>query len=117
MLHHATVTIDCADAAESAAFWSAALDRPIANGANRYFAQLPGGPGRLAWLFVAVPEPKTVKNRVHVDFTSPDRDAEVARLVGLGATELARHDEYGMSWTTLRDPHGNEFCVADEGGH
>ena len=39
-------------------------------------------------------------------------EAEVERLVGLGATRLADHDEWGHVWTTLADPAGNEFCVA-----
>lgn len=45
--------------------------------------------------------------RVHVDIESDDVDAEVARLVGLGATEVARHG----TWVVLRDPAGLLFCV------
>jgi predicted enzyme related to lactoylglutathione lyase len=61
-----------------------------------------------------VPEGKTAKNRMHLDFRASDRTAEVARLVGLGATEHASHDEWGVSWTVLTDPEGNEFCVSQE---
>ena len=63
-------------------------------------------------LFLKVPEGKTVKNRMHVDFRAPDREAEVARLVGLGATRGDTHNEFGLTWTVLQDPEGNEFCVA-----
>ncbi len=62
--------------------------------------------------FIRVPEAKAVKNRVHVDLASDDRDAEVTRLVGIGARHVADHDEGGASWTVLHDPEGNEFCVA-----
>jgi hypothetical protein len=70
-----------------------------------------GRGGRI--LFQAVPEPKTVKNRVHLDLhVGPDRrDAEVARLTALGARVLWE-GEQGGRWTTMADPEGNEFCVA-----
>jgi hypothetical protein len=55
--------------------------------------------------FQLVPEPRTVKNRVHLDLTCDDVDAEGARLVELGARVLTRHE----SWVTLADPEGNEF--------
>jgi hypothetical protein len=57
-------------------------------------------------------EPKTVKNRVHVDLETDDREKETARLLELGATRGADHDEYGQSWTVMADPEGNEFCIA-----
>jgi len=65
----------------------------------------PGGTPRL-W-FQRVPESKLVKNRVHLDLTCADVGAEVARLTGLGARELARHEH----WVTMADPEGNEFDV------
>ena len=49
---------------------------------------------------------------MHVDLVAGDRDAEVERLVTLGATKVADKDEWGISWTVLHDPEGNEFCVA-----
>jgi len=62
-------------------------------------------------LFVQVPEEKLGKNRVHLDLLSDDRDKEVKRLTGLGASVVASHDESGESWTVMQDPFGNEFCV------
>ncbi len=72
-------------------------------------------------LFVAVPEAKTVKNRVHLDLhvAGPERTAdaearlesEVARVEALGATVLYRHDEADGRWVTLADPEGNELCL------
>jgi hypothetical protein len=70
-------------------------------------------PGRPRLLFQQVPEVKTVKNRVHLDVrVGADRkEAEVARLIGLGATELWRASQGPHSWVTMADPEGNEFCV------
>jgi predicted enzyme related to lactoylglutathione lyase len=64
---------------------------------------------------IRVPEPKTVKNRVHVDLatTSAAHQADlVARLLGLGAT-LADVGQGNVPWTVLADPEGNEFCVLE----
>ncbi|MGY2001931.1 VOC family protein [Blastococcus sp. SYSU DS1024] len=71
-------------------------------------------PGRPRVLFQLVPEAKTVKNRLHLDVpVGPERvEAEVARLVGLGARELWRGRQGPTAWVTLADPEGNEFCVA-----
>jgi len=70
-------------------------------------------PGRPRVLFQHVPEPKTVKNRLHFDVrVGPDRrEAEAARLLRLGATELWRGRQGPYEWATLADPEGNEFCV------
>jgi hypothetical protein len=70
-------------------------------------------PGRPRVLFQSVPEAKTVKNRVHLDVRvgADHREAEVVRLVGLGATELWRGSQGPYEWVTLADPEGNEFCV------
>jgi hypothetical protein len=70
-------------------------------------------PDRPRVLFQAVPEAKTVKNRVHLDVRvgADRREAEVARLIGLGATELWRAAQGPYEWVTLADPQGNEFCV------
>ena len=73
-------------------------------------------------LFLRVPEPKTAKNRMHLDINIADRggtpqerrsqvDAEVERLEGLGATRMSSFDEPEGVWTVMLDPEGNEFCV------
>ena len=71
-------------------------------------------PGRPRVLFQRVPEPRTGKNRVHLDVHvgAEQREAEVARLVARGATELWREAQGPLQWVTLADPEGNEFCVA-----
>jgi hypothetical protein len=61
-------------------------------------------------LFAQVAEPKTVKNRLHLDFRPDDRDAEMQRLVDLGATR-ADVGQGEQPWVVLADPEGNEFCI------
>ena len=76
-------------------------------------ALTPPEAGRPRVLFQAVPEPKTVKNRMHLDVRvgAEHREAEVNRLLALGATELWRGAQGPYEWVTLADPEGNEFCV------
>ena len=66
------------------------------------------GPGP-SLCFQIMDGPKHERNRVHLDVTVDDRDAEVVRLIGLGAT-VAREEEH---YTVMRDPEGNNFCLAD----
>jgi hypothetical protein len=70
--------------------------------------------GRPRILFELVPEPKTIKNRVHLDLrpTSDDPEAQIRDLVAKGATELRRGSEGPFTtWAVMQDPEGNEFCV------
>jgi predicted enzyme related to lactoylglutathione lyase len=121
----ASVTFDCADALTVGRFWSAALGRPLDPNASSDFATIAFAARRNSvgwapverdedptWIFAKVPEPKTAKNRMHLDLMMPDPEAEIARLVGLGATRVADMEEYGYEWTVMADPEGNEFCVA-----
>ncbi|MBV1935632.1 hypothetical protein KUF83_03495 [Streptomyces sp. BV286] len=64
-------------------------------------------------LFQRVPEPKTVKNRLHIDLHSGggQLETEVARLTGLGATVLQEVNEPSGRWVVMADPEGNEFCL------
>ncbi|MBH5335472.1 hypothetical protein IHE55_11965 [Streptomyces pactum] len=71
-----------------------------------------GGLGRRL-LFQRVPEPKTGKNRLHIDVRAApgEREDELARLVGLGATVVRRVTSAGGEWIILTDPEGHEFCL------
>ena len=62
-------------------------------------------------LFLAVPEGKTVKNRLHLDLRPEDQAAEVARIEALGATRVDIGQGEDVTWVVLADPEGNEFCV------
>jgi predicted enzyme related to lactoylglutathione lyase len=107
------VVIDSQRADDIAAFWSALLERPVTEGANQFFAMIRASEDSSfpAMMFLAVPEPRQGKNRLHLDLVATDLSAEVDRAVGLGATKVAEFDEYGTRWVTLTDPEGNVFDI------
>ena len=111
------VTADCADPGALAAFWAAALATSVVFEVEGFVMLAPPPDGGPALGFQKVQEERAGKNRLHLDLGAPGggRAGEVARLVGLGATELGERggDEYGLVWTTLTDPEGNEFCVGE----
>jgi len=121
-----TVVVDCRDLVAQSRWWAEALDwrvgyeaadevvlvPPHALGQSRDIPPSERGPGLV---FVAVPEGKTVKNRLHIDLApSPDagQEAEVRRLEALGARRVdVGQDPDQVSWVVMADPEGNEFCV------
>ncbi|MEO5840922.1 MAG: VOC family protein [Acidimicrobiales bacterium] len=106
------LTFDCADASGLAHFWSGVLGLPVDPDATDAFASIgQSARARPSWMFIKVPEPKKSKNRMHVDLSSVDWDADVDRVLALGATRIGDYDESGMQWVTLADPEGNEFDV------
>lgn len=110
-LRFTEICLDANDTEALAAWWAQALHWPVqpAQDEGEWLLRPPDGQGP-DWLFLPVPEGKSVKNRIHLDFTPDDQDAEVSRLLALGA----RHVDIGQgeqSWVVLADPEGNEFCV------
>jgi predicted enzyme related to lactoylglutathione lyase len=108
------VVFDCADAYRLASFWSAVMQKPldeeIKPGAEETWIELDEGPNLY---FAQVPEPKTVKNRVHVCL-APDtsRDLDMERIINLGGRLVDdQRLPDGRGWVVLADPEGNEFCV------
>jgi predicted enzyme related to lactoylglutathione lyase len=105
------LSIDCADAAALARFWSEVLGRPVNPGADAEHAAIdatdPASGPRLS--FQQVPEPKTVKNRLHLDLRTDQFEAQSERLIGLGATSIRSFQRPEVRWTTFADPEGNEF--------
>ncbi len=114
------VTIDAADPPRLGRFWAAALGWEVANEEPGETAVDPPGfsypsPSALPLVFVPVPEPKTGKNRVHLDLatgSAAQQAAELDRLLALGATR-ADIGQSGVPWHVLADPEGNEFCLLD----
>ena len=105
------VALDVDDLDRMTTFWGAVL------GAEPFdvedgFASLPLG-GDLTLDLIRVPEPKTVKDRLHLDLVAADRTQaeEVARLLELGAVRADVGQGGDVSWVVLADPEGNEFCV------
>ena len=114
-----TVVIDCSDPASLEPFWATALDYRPAEAPAGWAALVPqdGEPGPVV-LLQPVGEPKSGKNRVHLDVHPPDPAAHVARLEGMGGhrvggwvEELAI--EAGVRWQVMADPEGNELCVVE----
>ena len=135
------IAIDCADPGALAQFWAQALPgyaiQPPPPGFDSWEAFLEaqsvpkeewnsrsaivGDGPRL--FFQRVPEPKTVKNRVHLDLHSgggpsvpldvqrSNVKSAVVRLQELGATLLEEREELGVVWAVMTDPEGNEFCA------
>jgi predicted enzyme related to lactoylglutathione lyase len=108
------VTFDCGDPAQLAGWWAEQFDGTTQELLTGEFVAvaLPDGP-QLG--FQKVPDPTPGKNRVHLDFSAADVDAEVARLTAAGATEADRH-RFGdnFRWVVLADPEGNVFCVVGQ---
>jgi predicted enzyme related to lactoylglutathione lyase len=106
------VMIDCADPAALTKFWSQAAGYEVRWQADEFVILGPTQGGGIQIGLQRVPEPRAGKNRVHVDWDADDRVAEVDRLTGLGARVIDEHSAYGIKWTVLADPEGNEFCVS-----
>jgi predicted enzyme related to lactoylglutathione lyase len=108
-----SITVDCADPERMATFWAAALGWSV-EGIDQDGAVITSGhPDMPRLLFLVVPELKKVKNRWHLDLQAATAmDAEVARLVSLGASVLRRVDNPDADvFTVMADVEKNEFCV------
>lgn len=121
-----SIVIDCRDVAAQGKWWATALgwrtqyeadDEVVLVPAHvtaemihsTAFERVPPG-----LVFVPVPEGKEIKNRLHIDLaphTDDDRDAEIARLLDMGASLVNVGQASDVTWTVLADPEGNEFCV------
>jgi len=110
-LHH--IVIDTHDLPGLARFWAQALDWKILSEREREIVIGPAEDAPIGMCFMPVTDPKTVKNRMHLDLTTSaaDRDQEIDRLVALGARRVNVGQTGTESWTVLADPEGNEFCV------
>ncbi len=120
------VVVDAEDPARLARWWAEALDYRIVHEEpdeveiRRTPDETPG------ILFTAVPEAKSVKNRLHLDVNvggphgTPEEErrqrvrAAVDRLVAAGATEVEERSDWSSRWVVMLDPEGNEFCVQPE---
>ncbi|MFJ4923335.1 VOC family protein [Streptomyces sp. NPDC088725] len=105
------IAIDAADPAALARFWAEALDQQVfvdSDGDVIVASDAHTFPGLI---FVPVPEAKQVKNRLHIDLAADNQEAEVARLLSLGAVHVDVGQSADVTWQVLSDPEGNEFCV------
>jgi predicted enzyme related to lactoylglutathione lyase len=110
-LHH--IVVDTHDLPGLARFWAEALHWRVLSEREREVVIGPDVNAPVGMCFMPSPDTKTVKNRLHLDLTTSadDRDAEIARLLGLGARRADVGQTGDESWDVLADPEGNEFCV------
>ncbi len=111
-----TITIDCADPTRLAEFWSIVLGFSVTSAEADEVVVAPREGSGPTLLFIHVTDDKVVKNRIHLDLNPDNQEAEVQRLLELGAT---RRDigQGRVGWVVLADPEGNEFCVLSPRRH
>ncbi len=111
-LHH--IVIDAHDLPALAQFWADTLGWSVLSTREREVIVGPSLDAPVGLCFMPAGEThKTVKNRVHLDVTTTDgdREAEIERLLGLGATRVDVGQGSDVDWVVMADPEGNEFCV------
>jgi predicted enzyme related to lactoylglutathione lyase len=110
-LHH--IIIDAHDLAGMARFWAEVLDWQILSEREREVVIGTEVTAPIGICFMPVRDTKLVKNRLHLDLVpgSTDREAEIERVIALGARRVDIGQTGSESWTVLADPEGNEFCV------
>lgn len=112
------VGIDCNDPEALAPFWAVALGYTVGPPSpdGTYLDLLPPEMGLPVVYFQRVSEPKTTKNRLHLDLWSLEPAATIEKLCALGATTVGqpRTSPSGNWWQVMRDPAGNEFCICRE---
>ncbi|MET8133035.1 VOC family protein [Streptomyces sp. NPDC005251] len=110
-LHH--IVIDAHDLPSLARFWAEVLGWRILSEREREVVIGPDETAPVGICFMPVTGRKVVKNRLHLDLTSAaeDREAEIERVLALGAHRADVGQSGEESWTVLTDPEGNEFCV------
>jgi predicted enzyme related to lactoylglutathione lyase len=106
------VNFDAKEPAPLARWWADQVGGEVADPYDGSFLLVSGG--ALTMAFQQVDDPTPGKNRLHVDLTADDLDAEVDRLVAAGAALVARRGDESFRWVTLADPDGNQFCVAEQ---
>lgn len=114
-----TIVLDCGDATRLADFWGSALGYQPRGRIEQFVVLRPvaADDTRPHLILQQVPEPKPGKNRMHLDLHAADLDAEMARLIALGARKLqdAPNCLGTYCWHLMADPEGNEFCLAPAG--
>ncbi|MFG3660480.1 VOC family protein [Streptomyces sp. NPDC047706] len=104
------VVVDAADPVALGNWWAEALGWVVINESAEEYEIRPAADRAPGLLFVPVPEARSVKNRLHLDLRPDDQEAEVTRLLALGARS-ADVGQGERAWVVLADPEGNEFCV------
>ncbi len=113
------IQIDCRDPRRLARFCGAVfgleIDRTLGEPA-RYVGLAKAGPDHPHVSCQRVPEPKTLKNRLHLDIPVDDIEQATAQIETLGGRQLPGEDfrEHGFRWRVMADPEGNALCLVYE---
>ena len=114
MLRLEHITFSCDDPARLAEFWGRLLDYETAAAGDSWLATDPRGKGTRL-LFNRMAKSPTIELPIHVDVNVPDREAELARILELGGhlvtTKTHRMGDFETTWTVMRDPEKNGFCI------
>lgn len=114
MLRLVHVTFSCADPGRLAEFWGALLDYERTPAGDSWIAADPRGEGTRL-LFNRMEKSKTIEIPIHLDVNVPDHETELERILQLGGQLVeTRSDsigEFSETWTVMRDPEGNGFCI------
>jgi predicted enzyme related to lactoylglutathione lyase len=115
MLRVGSIVIRVDDLQRQAAFWAAALDYERRQGDDDDFVLLRPKDGAGPNVSLDRVDAKVqVPPRIHLDLYTEDQAGEIARLVGLGATEVHWDKRPpDADYVILADPEGNRFCVVD----
>jgi glyoxalase superfamily protein len=105
------LAIDCRNPGQLASFWCEALGYRVLSAEEDGISI--GSADGSGWGidFLVVPDDKVVKNRLHLDLRPDDQEAEVKRILELGAIRVDVGQGDDVSWVVLADPEGNEFCI------
>ncbi len=114
MLRLDALTFACEDPARVAEFWGQLLDYETAGAGDSWLATDPRSEST-GLRFSRMAKSPTIELPIHVDVTVPDREAELARVLELGGrlvtTKTHRMGDFETTWTVMRDPEGNGFCI------
>ena len=108
------LAMDANDVRSLAEFWCAAAGYEVAEAHYPIVAVLASQSASCPRIIILkVPETKTAKNRLHMEFKAIDLKSEADRLVKIGATLVAEREYMSTKWIVMQDPEGNEFCLVN----
>lgn len=107
----AYIIVDCEDNERIATFWSNILGLEITSRSHPYIDLAASSDGAPVMSFQQVPEPKAVKNRLHLDVKVADLGVATEQIQALGGVLLREYFEEPYEWRVMADPEGNEFCL------
>ncbi|WP_416405387.1 VOC family protein [Arthrobacter sp. LFS091] len=110
----ASIMVNAVDPSRLAAFWSDLLEMPIAAEHEGFIWLRSAEPGLPQLAFQQVAAPTEGRRRLHLDLHDADAAALRVKAESLGATFVESHDIADFHWDVMRDPEGNEFCIAQE---